>query len=555
MKHDDAVRGASNQMRNNAKRLRSPGRRFIASPSNRRAKRGQFNFADPVAEKEEIDLLSRNLFDVPSTPKKKSSVIVSDRHIPSRTSNFSDALLVMNENRSLHNTKENAIIGVSGLDHTSPATQTSQNSTNSSAANRRETFESFVRDELIGQFTQNTPASHTARVPQTPNKKQQTRLFRYQVSQKTRLEFNSVVSTHTLSPLTSFKSIDRYRDLYSSTHRGKRKINKYPFKILDAPALKDDYYLNLVDWSSQNVLAVALSSSVYLWNATTTKVELLTDVDPNTSTEDDNKNLVTSVTWSPDGALLAFGTKRGKIQVWDIQKKVLIRTMVGHTARVGSLAWSRTLLASGSRDKSIHRRDIRTPQDSIAKLSGHKQEVCGLRWAFDGKQLASGGNDNKLLIWDCHKEKPLWRFSNYHQAAVKAVAWSPHENGLLASGGGTADRCIKFWNTLTGTNLNSLDTGSQVCNLMWSKSVNEIVSTHGYSLNHMIVWKYPSMSKVATLNGHTLRVLYLAMSPNGQTVVTGAGDERLCFWNLFPGVKTKERSGFSSMLSSSFNIR
>ena len=100
-----------------------------------------------------------------------------------------------------------------------------------------------------------------------------------------------------------------------------------------------------------------------------------------------------------------------------------------------------------------------------------------------------------------------------HVAPVRACA------GLLASGGGTADRCIRFWNTLTSTPLNCVDTGSQVCNLMWSKNVNEVVSTHGYSLNQIIVWRYPSMTKVATLTGHTYRVLYLAMSPDGQTIV------------------------------------
>jgi len=60
---------------------------------------------------------------------------------------------------------------------------------------------------------------------------------------------------------------------------------------------------------------------------------------------------------------------------------------------------------------------------------------------------------------------------------VKAIAWSPHQHGLLASGGGTADRCIRFWNTLTGQPLQSVDTGSQVCNLAWSKHSNELVST------------------------------------------------------------------------------
>lgn len=51
-----------------------------------------------------------------------------------------------------------------------------------------------------------------------------------------------------------------------------RKIASKPYRILDAPGLQDDFYLNLVDWSSQNILAVALESSVYVWNATTSTV-------------------------------------------------------------------------------------------------------------------------------------------------------------------------------------------------------------------------------------------------------------------------------------------
>jgi cell division cycle 20-like protein 1 (cofactor of APC complex) len=70
-----------------------------------------------------------------------------------------------------------------------------------------------------------------------------------------------------------------------------------------------------------------------------------------------------------------------------------------------------------------------------------------------------------------------------HVAAVKAMAWSPHQHGLLISGGGTADRTIRFRNTLTGETNKKIDVGSQVCNLMFSKTLNEIVSTHGYSHN------------------------------------------------------------------------
>jgi len=416
-----------------------------------------------------------------------------------------------------------------------------------------------------------------------------------------------------------------------SPKKPSRKISKTPFKVLDAPALQDDYYLNLVDWSHSNVISVALGSSVYLWSACTSKVTRLCDLGPDDS--------VTSIAWATSGNHISVGSNSGRISIWDSTTCRVVRELQGHESRVGTMAWSSSLLASGSRDRNIYMQDIRirgggnsssasaynlamsrsgdgyavddytqslvseiglsrtqpysadhappspppsttrlhraassptaaastinTPLASpvlsptsapaaallnmsvVRLLSGHKQEVCGLKWSFDDKLLASGGNDNKLFVWEAGQSRgnndPVCRFED-HSAAVKAVAWSPHQNGLLASGGGTADRHIRFWNALTNVSLHKIDTGSQVCNLMWSKNVNEIVSTHGYSLNQVIVWKYPSMQKIATLTGHSLRVLYLAMSPDGQSVVTGAGDETLRFWNIFPGPRS--RTGF-----------
>ncbi|KAJ0264821.1 Protein FIZZY-RELATED 2 [Hirschfeldia incana] len=311
-----------------------------------------------------------------------------------------------------------------------------------------------------------------------------------------------------------------------------RSIVKSAYKVLDAPALQDDFYLNLVDWSAQNVLAVGLANCVYLWNACTSKVTKLCDIGIDES--------VCSVSWALRGTHLAIGTSSGTVEIWDALRCRRIRTMEGHRLRVGALAWSSSVLSSGSRDRSILQRDIRCQEDHVSKLTGHKSEVCGLKWSYDNRELASGGNDNKLLVWNQHSTQPVLRYCE-HTAAVKAIAWSPHLHGLLASGGGTADRCIRFWNTTTNTSLSCVDTSSQVCNLAWSKNVNELVSTHGYSQNQIIVWKYPTMSKLATLTGHTFRVLYLAVSPDGQTIVTGAGDETLRFWNVFPSPKSQSR--------------
>ena len=312
-----------------------------------------------------------------------------------------------------------------------------------------------------------------------------------------------------------------------------RSIPKLPFRVLDAPQLQDDFYLNVVDWSSSNILSVGLGENVYLWDASSNKVTPLCSFEG---------ELVSSLSWAPSGMHLAVGTTSGKVLLYDITRNNAFRTLQGHTGRVGALSWNNWMLSSGSRDKTILHRDLRSHNNITAKLTGHKQEVCGLKWSWDGEQLASGGNDNMLVVWSAGSISPVSKFTE-HNAAVKALAWSPQQNGLLVSGGGTADRTIRFWNTCTNENVFTVDTQSQVCNLMFSRNTNELVSTHGYSQHQINIWKLPSMQKTGVLMGHTSRVLYLSMSPDFETIVTGAGDETLRFWKVFPREDTESPGG------------
>jgi cell division cycle 20-like protein 1 (cofactor of APC complex) len=226
--------------------------------------------------------------------------------------------------------------------------------------------------------------------------------------------------------------LDMKTDSYYQTEiKPSRKVSKLPFKVLDAPQLQDDFYLNLVDWSSQNMLAVGLGNEVYIWSACTSRVTKLC--------ETNYGDMITSVAWSQKGRHLSVGMGNGETQIWDTQQLELVRTMDGHNGRVGACAWNGSVLATGSRDRRILVRDVRADSPVIYDWERHKQEVCGLKWSPDDQQLASGGNDNKLYIWSIQNKDPLAKFSD-HCAAVKAIGWSPHQHGLLATGGGTADR-------------------------------------------------------------------------------------------------------------------
>lgn len=157
-------------------------------------------------------------------------------------------------------------------------------------------------------------------------------------------------SPYSLSPLSHSS-----QRLLRSPHKATRKISRIPFKVLDAPELQDDFYLNLVDWSAQNVLSVGLGNCVYLWSACTSQVTRLCDL------SGDN-NAVTSVAWSERGHLVAVGTHHGYVTVWDVASNKQVNKLQGHTARVGALAWNGDVLSSGSRDRIILQRDTRTPR-------------------------------------------------------------------------------------------------------------------------------------------------------------------------------------------------
>ncbi|CAN6486949.1 unnamed protein product [Victoria cruziana] len=329
----------------------------------------------------------------------------------------------------------------------------------------------------------------------------------------------------------------------SRTVKPRRHIPQSAERTLDAPDLVDDYYLNLLDWSSNGVLAIALSHSLYLWDASEGTVSELMSID-------ENNGPITSISWAPDGKHIAVGLNNSAVQLWDATATKQLRTLRGgHQSRVGSLAWNSHILTTGGKDGLILNNDVRIRSHIVEEYKGHEQEVCGLKWSSSGQQLASGGNDNLLHIWDrtmaseqnAGQNQWLHRLDD-HRAAVKALAWCPFQGNLLASGGGGSDRCIKFWNTHTGSCLNSVDTGSQVCALLWSKTERELLSSHGFDQNQLTLWKYPSMVKMTELTGHTSRVLFMAQSPDGCTVASAsAGDETLRFWNVFGNPETNKK--------------
>uniref|UniRef100_A0A4W5NKY2 Fizzy and cell division cycle 20 related 1 n=1 Tax=Hucho hucho TaxID=62062 RepID=A0A4W5NKY2_9TELE len=210
----------------------------------------------------------------------------------------------------------------------------------------------------------------------------------------------------------------QYQKFLLSPWKLTSKIAKIPFKVLDAPELQDDFYLNLVDWSALNVL----SRLRHLSNSGVTR---LCDL----AVEGDS---VTSVGWS-EGNHMAVRTHKGYVQIWDAAAGKKLFTLEGHTARVGehsggktsfcALAWNHDQLPSGSRDLMILQMIRTSPLQSERRLQGPLQVVCVSR--IRNKSIGKTSDvfistHNCLYIFssvissNCHLHLSLWANLNSH---------------------------------------------------------------------------------------------------------------------------------------------
>nr|XP_025874478.1 cell division cycle protein 20 homolog B isoform X3 [Vulpes vulpes] len=247
--------------------------------------------------------------------------------------------------------------------------------------------------------------------------------------------------------------------------------------------LRNDYYLNILDWNFRNLVAVALGSSVFIWTGENNVIE---NIDLSL-----NCNYISSVSWIKDGNCLAVGTSEGEVQLWDMVTKKRLRNMLGHLSVVGALSWNHCILSSGSRLGRVYHHDVREAQHHVGSLH-HKQAVCALKWSPDGRLLSSGCSDGLLAIW-------------------------PHDPGVR-----TQTQPLKVI---------SQPTAVKICSLLWLPKTKEIATGQGTPQNDVTTWACPGLARSGGFFGHRGRVLHLALSPDQTRVFSAAADGTACVWN------------------------
>ncbi|KAG0648492.1 Transcriptional repressor rco-1 [Hyphodiscus hymeniophilus] len=250
---------------------------------------------------------------------------------------------------------------------------------------------------------------------------------------------------------------------------------------------------------------------------------------------------IRSVCFSPDGRYLATGAEDKQIRVWDIASRTIRNTFSGHEQDIYSLDFARDgrTIASGSGDRTVRLWDIEAGQN-ILTLS-IEDGVTTVAISPDTKYVAAGSLDKSVRVWDAATGYLVERLEgpDGHKDSVYSVAFAPNGKDLVS---GSLDKTIKMWELVAprGGHPNTGPKGGRcirtfeghkdfVLSVALTPDGNWVLS--GSKDRGVQFWDPRTGNTQLMLQGHKNSVISVAPSPSGGCFATGSGDMRARIWS------------------------
>ncbi len=246
---------------------------------------------------------------------------------------------------------------------------------------------------------------------------------------------------------------------------------------------------------------------------------------------------VLSVSYSPDGNILASASADNTVKLWDTHTDKVIKTFNGHTSSVWDVNFSPdgNILASASADKTVKLWDIHTGK-VIKTFTGHTGSVWAVTFSPDGKMLASASRDNTVKLWDTNTGEPIETFTG-HNSSIYYICFSP-DGKILASA--SADDTVKLWNTSTRQLIKTL-TGHKDDVRGVSFSPDGEILASASADKTVKLWDTTTGKLVKTLTGHRRSILSVSYSPDGNILASASHDNRVKLWDTTTNKEIKTR--------------
>jgi WD40 repeat protein len=280
--------------------------------------------------------------------------------------------------------------------------------------------------------------------------------------------------------------------------------------------------------------------------------------------------IVSAISVSPDGKMLASGSDDMKIRIWNIQDGKLIRTLDRHEGPIYGLAFSsdgQTLASSswdgvriwGMADGVEIRRlleqegqvgDIAFSPDGLLmatasgdttatiwraaegevlrKLEGHKDFLTSVVFSPDSKTVATASADATVRLWNVEDGK-LLRALTGPVGRVNDIAFSP--DGTIVAAG-AEDFKVYFWSAADGVPIKPLENFNAPPRSIAFTPDGQFLAVAGSYQGEIGLWRVRDGAMLRTLEGHDGAVSVLTFTPDGTMLVTGSSDDSVRLWGL-----------------------
>ena len=250
---------------------------------------------------------------------------------------------------------------------------------------------------------------------------------------------------------------------------------------------------------------------------------------------------VSSVAVSPDGKRIISGSYDNTVRIWRTATGEPVGQPLLHVSQVSAVAISPDgrRIISGSHDNTVRIWDVETGEPVGQPLEGHTSSVNSVAVSPDGRRIISGSHDNTVRIWDVETGEPIGQPLKGHTSSVNSVVTSPNGQYIAS---GSNDRTIRIWDVETGEPIGQPLEGhaSSVNSVAVSPDSHRIVSASGGSGegghssendDTVRIWDATTGELIGQpLKGHVGHVYAVAISPNGQHIISGGLNGTVRIW-------------------------
>jgi WD40 repeat protein/serine/threonine protein kinase len=257
------------------------------------------------------------------------------------------------------------------------------------------------------------------------------------------------------------------------------------------------------------------------------------------ATEEDDPNTYYTAELSPDGRWVAAGRYKGSIELWDIERNEMIRTLEGFDKTVQALKFSpdgRYILAAGDNSVAVLW-DTQTGEE-IRRYEGHANTIYTVNFSQDGSRILTSSWDGTARLWETETGKELVKFSG-HTGPIWGSALSSDGHYVVTGGD---DFSARLWDAETGAELRRFTGHTNIVYAVAFSPDSRYVVTGGWD-NQIKLWEVEPSIQPHIFKGHTDLIYDVAMTADNKTFFSGSVDGTIRMWDAATGEVIREFSG------------